>query len=184
MPGLQGRVALGVIGRPHGVRGQVRIRPYTERPGDVAAYGPVELADGRRLEIAVVGEAKGMVTVRLAGVTDRDAAAALTGQEIFVPRERLPQTAAGEYYHHDLIGLAAEGVDGTALGRVVAVQDFGAGTVLEIARGAGGTVLVPFGDAAVPEVDIEGGRVVIDPPPGLWDEDAAEAADEDEDEHG
>lgn len=185
MAGARDRVALGVIGRPHGVKGLVRIRPYTERPGDVAAYGPVALADGRRFEVTVVGEARGTVTARLSGVTDRDAAAALTGREIFVARAALPETVANEYYHHDLIGLAAEGVDGMALGRVVAVHDFGAGPVLEIARENGGSVMVPFTDAVVPEVDMVGGRMVIDPPPGLLDEDEVPGTDaDDEDGNG
>lgn len=175
------RVALGVIGRPHGVKGLVRIRSYTERPRDVAAYGPVELADGRRLGIEVVAEAKGMVTARLEGVDGRDAAAALNGAEIFVSRAALPKAGADEYYHHDLIGLRADVVDGTALGRVIAVHDFGAGTVLEIEREEGavgsGTVMVPFTGDTVPEVDIEGGRLVVDAQPGLLDE---ESGNEDE----
>lgn len=200
------RVAVGVIGRPHGVRGLVRIRSYTERPADVGAYGPVTLADGRSFELSVVGEGPGKtlgktpgksgstLTARLAGIADRDAAAALTGQEIFVPRAALPATAEDEYYLHDLIGLAAAGVDGTPMGRVVAVHDFGAAPVLEIApdreaggsgngRGdGGGTIMVPFTDAAVPVVDIGGGRLVVDPPPGLLD--GSGLPDDDEDAPG
>ncbi len=170
MTAARDRVALGVVGRPHGVRGLVRIRPYTARPGDVAAYGPVALADGRRFAVEVVAEAKGWVTARLEGIEDRDAAAALAGQELFVPRGALPAPAPGEYYLHDLIGLRAAGADGTEMGRVVAVHDFGAGPILEIGPGkddAGATVMVPFTDAAVPEVDLDGGRLVVEAPPEL-----------------
>lgn len=170
MAGVADRVALGVIGRPHGVKGLVRIKPYTERPRDVAAYGPVELADGRRFAIEAVTEAKGMVTARIEGIDDRAAAAALTGEEIFVPRTALPEAGVNEFYYHDLIGLRAVSVEGAELGRVVAVHDFGAGPVLEIGEATGDTVMVPFTDAVVPDVDIEGGRLRIDAPPGLLDE--------------
>ena len=103
----------------------------------------------------------------------RDAAAALKGLRLYVARERLPEPEAGEFYHADLIGLAAEGTDGKRLGTVRAVEDFGAGILLEIGLEDGGTAMIPFSAEAVPEVDIEGGRVVVAPPEGLIEDKSA-----------
>jgi 16S rRNA processing protein RimM len=168
------RVAVGMVGRAHGIRGQVHIRSYTARPEDIAAYGPVETADGRRLEIAVVAVNKRDVTARVAGVADRNGAEALRGQELFVPRAALPETAADEYYLHDLVGLRAESVAGEALGRVIAVEDFGAGPVLELEGVDGKGVYMPFTADAVVKVDVAAGRITLDPPPGLLDDDGNE----------
>jgi 16S rRNA processing protein RimM len=168
------RVAVGVVGRAHGVRGQVHIRSYTARPEDITAYGPVETADGRRLEIAVVAVSKADVTARISGVTDRNGAEALRGQDLFVPRAALPQTAPDEYYHHDLVGLRAESVAGEPLGRVTAVEDFGAGPVLELKGADGKGVYMPFTADAVVKVDVAAGRITLDPPPGLLDDDGNE----------
>jgi 16S rRNA processing protein RimM len=181
MAGAKELVALGIIGRPHGVRGLVHIRPYTVAPDGIAAYGPVQTGDGKRLEVEVVAVNKANVTARIAGITDRDAAAALTGTELFVPRAALPEAAGDEYYHHDLIGLRAVAVDGNELGRVRAVEDFGAGTMLEIELTDGTGVYTPFSREAVPEVDVKGGKVVINPLPGLWSAED-DGADEDVDE--
>jgi 16S rRNA processing protein RimM len=154
-------VCVGVVAGAHGIRGAVRVKSFTDRPADVAAYGPVEDDGGtRRFSIAAIGEAKGLVIARLDGVADRDAAEGLKGCRLFVPRERLPATEEDEFLAADLVGLAAEAVDGSPLGRIAQVFDFGAGTVLEIGKG----LMVPFTRAAVPVVDVAGGRVVIDPP--------------------
>lgn len=175
-----GKVCLGVVTGAHGVRGLVKVKPFTEEPEGVAAYGPVETKDGaRRFVIETKGMAKDLVICRLEGVTDRDVAAALRGTELYVPRERLPQTDEDEegWYHADLVGLLAVGIDGTPYGRVVGVENFGAGDLLEIAPEEGGeTVLMSFTDENVPEVDIEGGKVVIDPPPGTFGDEAAAGA--------
>jgi 16S rRNA processing protein RimM len=108
--------------------------------------------------------------VSLKGVSSRNEAEALTGLDLSIPRDRLPKADDDEFYHADLIGLDAVGKDGAALGTVIAVQNFGAGDLLEIAPRRGATILVPFTRAAVPEIDIAGKRVVVDPPPGLLDE--------------
>ena len=171
------RVCLGVVVGAHGVRGLVRVKPFTEDPDGVAAYGPVETADGkRRFKIKVTGATKGVVICQLEGVTDRDMAEALRGTELYVDRAMLPEVDEEEgYYQADLIGLQAIGADDRLYGRVVAVQNFGAGDLLEIARPEGGpTVLVPFTDDNVPEVDLEGGRLTLDPPEGLFDEGGAD----------
>ncbi len=172
----QKKVCLGVVVGAHGVRGEVRVKPYTEEPKGVAGYGPVETRTGRRFKIAAVGLAKGTVICRLEGVADRDEAEALRGTELFVDRARLPEMDEEEgWYHADLIGLSAVGMDGVVYGRVVAVENFGAGDLLEIERAEGGpSVYLPFTDGNVPEVDIAGQRVVIDPPAGIFDEGPAE----------
>jgi len=165
-------VCLGVIARPHGVRGLVRIRPFTEDPRAIAAYGPLtDRKSGREFMVSVTHVVKGMVTARIAGIGDRGQAEKLTGTELWVTRAALPETAnEEEYYHHDLIGLAAYREDGAALGQVVAMRNYGAGDLLELRIPKGPVVLVPFTRRCVPVVDVQGGRVVIDPLPGLLDE--------------
>jgi 16S rRNA processing protein RimM len=169
------RICLGAITGAQGVRGAVRIKPFTARPEDVASYGAVEDEAGyRSWTIRLVGKAKGVVIGKIAGIDDRDAAEALKGLRLYVARSALPPPQEEEYYHADLLGLAVELSDGTMLGRVRAVHDFGAGDSIEVERAAGGTVLVPFSKAAVPVVDLAGGRLVVDPPEGLLDGKAVE----------
>lgn len=165
-------VCLGVIGRPHGVRGQVRIRPYTGDARAISAYGPLtDRKSGREFKVSVVNVAKGMVTAQIEGVTDRDQAADLTGIELWVARTALPDTEdEEEYYHHDLVGLAAFDKDGAALGEVVGIENYGAGDLLEFRTPQGREVMVPFTRRCVPVVDLDAGRVVIDPLPGLLDD--------------
>ena len=164
-------VCLGVITQPHGIKGLVRIKPFTEDARAVAAYG--ELTDrktGRSFTLSVANVVKGMVTARIEGVTDRDQAAALKGTELWVPRRALPETEGEEYYHHDMIGLTAVDKDGGQIGEVVGVENYGAGDLLELRTGEGRTVLVPFTGACVPEVDLDARRVVVDIPPGLLED--------------
>jgi 16S rRNA processing protein RimM len=162
------RVCVGVVAGAHGVRGALRIKSYTAEPADVARYGSLADEAGRReFKPRLIGVAKGVVLVKFAGVVDRDAAEALRGCRLYLPREALPPPDDEEYYHADLIGLDALLGDGTRLGRVQAVHDFGAGDCLEIVRSAGPPAMVPFTRAVVPVVDLENGRLVIDPPPGL-----------------
>lgn len=178
------RVAVGKVGRPHGVRGQVHVWSYTARPEDAAAYGPVETADGRRFVLEVVRANGTDLTVRIAGIAGRDQAAGLTGQELFVPRAMLPETAEGEYYHHDLVGLRAVGVADEDLGRIAAVEDFGAGPVLVLEATDGGTFYLPFTAGVVVRVELDAGRITLDPPRELMEEPGAPedgAAQEDED---
>lgn len=164
------RICLGVVTGPHGVRGLLRVKTFTAEPEGIAAYGPLEDEAGTRcFDIELVGAAKGAVLVRVAGIADRDAAERLKGLRLYVPRAALPPPGDEEYYHADLIGLAASLTDGSLLGRVTAVHDFGAGDSLEIVRPDGRVVMVPFTRAIVPLVDPAGGRLVVVPPPGLLD---------------
>jgi len=166
------RVCLGVVGAPHGVRGAMRIKSFTDEPEAIASYGALEDESGERhFTLRLLGSAKGdgMLIANFSGITDRDRAEALRGLRLYLPRAALPAPAEDEFYYADLVGLTAALGDGTKLGNIIAVHDFGAGDVLEIAREAGAPVLVPFTRAAVPVVDLAGGRVVIDPPDGLLD---------------
>lgn len=174
------RVCLGAIAGAHGVGGAVRIRSFTTEPADVAAYGPVSDEDGKRVfEIDIIGEAKGVVIGTIPGVTDRDAADALKGTRLYIARDALPVPDEDEFYHGDLLGLVAERVDGNRFGQVIGIRTVGETDVLEISRDDGlPSVMVPFTSAATPVVDLDGGRIVIDPPAGLID-DVAGDVDED-----
>ena len=168
------QVVVAQIGAAHGVKGEVRLKPFTQVPADVAAYGPLTAPDGRVFEIEAIRPAAGtspdMMVARFKGIGDRTAAEALTNIELSVPQDRLPPTEANEFYHSDLIGLEAVTIGGHVLGAIVGVPNYGAGDLLEIAPSTGATILVPFTEAAVPKVDVAGGRVVVDPPRGLLDD--------------
>jgi 16S rRNA processing protein RimM len=158
-------VCVARIGAAHGVRGAVKLWTFTENPLAVTRYGPLFSKDGARsFEVAHAREGKGHLVATLKGVTNRNEAESLNGLELYVAREKLPATEDDEYYHADLIGLAAETAAGEPLGRVVAIHNFGAGDIIEIAPPGGATMLLPFTNAVVPTVDLAGGRVVIDPP--------------------
>ena len=160
----QDRVLLGVVAAPHGVRGLVRIKSFTEDPMAVGAYGPLSDESGKKeYRVEALSAARGAVLARIEGVADRTAAEALRGLRLFVERQRLPHTGEREWYEADLIGLEAVGTDGRNWGKVTAFHDFGAGSVMEVSGG----VMLPFTDEAVPEIDVAGGKVLIDPPAGL-----------------
>jgi 16S rRNA processing protein RimM len=165
------RLCVGIVTGPHGVHGAVRIKSFTEIPEDIARYGPVEdEASRHRFDLSLRGAANGVLIAQLSGVGDRDAAEALRGLRLYLPRAALPQTEPEEYYHADLIGLEAVLDDGTPVGRVRAIYDFGAGDTLELARPGAPPVMVPFTRAIVPIVAPAEGRLVLEPPPGLLDD--------------
>ncbi len=160
-------ILLGVIGRPHGVRGLVHVTSHTADKAALADYGPLSDGKGRRFTLAWRGEGVAELTELRDGVAvrvgDRDAAARLTNTRLYIERACLPAPVDDEFYLADLIGLDAVDASGMARGRVVAVHDYGAGASLEIAS-VGAPLIVPFTRAAVPHVDIAGGRVVVSPP--------------------
>lgn len=162
-------VLVAEIGAAHGIKGEVRLKSFTAVPLSVMDYGPLTAADGRTFELLSARPAAGssspdMLVVRFKGVADRNAAEKLNRIELSVPQDRLPPAGEGEYYHADLIGLAAVTKDGAPLGTVVAVQNYGAGDLIEIAPPQGKTLLIPFTDDAVPQVDVAGGHMVVEPP--------------------
>jgi 16S rRNA processing protein RimM len=162
-------VLMGAIVDAHGVRGLVRVKSFAGTPRAIVSYEPLEDANGRPYRLTLKGGAGDMLIAAIDGVTDRDQAARLKGTQLFVSRDALPATGAGEFYHADLVGLEVRLQDGRVFGTVRAVHDFGAGDALEITREQG-EVMVPFTTAAVPVVDIEGGFIMLDPPIGLLSE--------------
>jgi 16S rRNA processing protein RimM len=176
------RILMGVIGRPHGVRGLVHVQSFTGDPLALADYGVLEDERGRKFTLRWQSEGIARLAERLGGrdvaVADRDTAQALTNTRLFVPRAALPAAEEDEYYLTDLIGLRAENQDGGVIGRVAIVHDYGAGTSLEIALDGGAPPLIlPFTARAVPVVDVPGGRIVVDPPETTAGEPEGEAAD-------
>ena len=158
------KVLVARIGAPHGVRGEVKLWPFTEDPMAAVDYGPLETEDGaRQFEIASLRPGKDFLVARVAGVDDRNAAEMLRNIDLFVPRDRLPPIEDDEtYYHADLVGLSVVTAENAALGTVVALHNFGAGDVIEIRPADGGqTLMLPFTEAVVPEVDVKAGRLVV-----------------------
>jgi 16S rRNA processing protein RimM len=163
------RILMGVIGRPHGVRGLVHVHSYTVDPDDLTAYGVLTDEGGRAFTLRWEREGIARLSRQVDGqdvpIRDREAAAALTNTRLYVLRSTLPAADEDEYYLSDLIGLRAEDQAGRVLGTVAIVHDYGAGTSLEITpTQASAPLLLPFTAQAVPVVDIAGGRIVIDPP--------------------
>ncbi|HXX26686.1 MAG TPA: ribosome maturation factor RimM [Pseudolabrys sp.] len=160
------RIRVARIGAAHGIRGEVRLWPFTQDPMDVASYGELESEDGaRRFTIEALRPAKEFLVARLSGVADRDAAEKLANLELFVPRERLPAIEEGDtWYHADLIGLAAVTEDGLAIGTVTAIHNFGAGDIIEITPEEGAVLMLTFTEASVPKVDLEAKRIFVLPP--------------------
>lgn len=158
-------VCVGAIAGAHGVRGAVKVKSFTAEAADLTAYGPLSDESGkRRFGLTPIGMARGEILARIDGVEDRDQAEALRGTRLYADRARFPAPEEDEFYHADLIGLDVSDPDGKALGVVQAIFNHGAGDMMEIALRAGGSALVPFTKAAVPVVDIAGGRVVVEMP--------------------
>ncbi|MBL4905863.1 MAG: ribosome maturation factor RimM [Sneathiella sp.] len=161
-----GRLLLGVIAGAKGIKGEVKVKTFTEVPEGITSYGTLENKSGStQYKVKLVGFSKGLPVVRVAGVSDRNQAEALKGTELYVSRDKLPDTEGDdEFYHTDLIGLDAVFEDGTKFGIILRVHDFGAGDMLEITpegESVKSTVLVPFTIEMVPTVDIAAGQVVL-----------------------
>jgi 16S rRNA processing protein RimM len=157
------RICVAQIGGAHGLRGEVKLKSFTADPMAVTGYGPLTTEDGSAtFEIEAVRAAKDHLIARFRGVDDRDTAERLANVRLFVPRERLPPLATDEFYHADLIGLTAVTADGSEIGTVVAVHDFGAGDIVEVLPAGGGTsIMLPFTAAFVPSVDLANRRIVV-----------------------
>ena len=159
------QICIARIGAAHGMRGAVKLWTFTEDPLAVTHYGPLATKDGARsFEVATAREAKGHLVATLKGIATREEAERLNGIELYITREKLPATDEDEYYHADLIGLSAVNAANEPLGRVIAIHNFGAGDIIEIAPPSGATLLLPFTNAVVPSVDLKAGHVVIELP--------------------
>ena len=173
---MAAQICIARIGAAHGVRGAVKLWTFTEDPLAVTQYGPLATKDGARsFEVATAREAKGHLVATLKGVATREDAERLNGVELYIAREKLPVTGENEYYHADLIGLAAVTAANQSLGRVIAIHNFGAGDIIEIAPPQGATMLLPFTSAVVPSVDLASGRVVIELPAEIEGDGPADA---------
>jgi 16S rRNA processing protein RimM len=149
----------------YGIRGEVKVKVFTEAPEGIAAYGPLSTATGHVLRVLSVRAGKpGEAVLRFEGIADRGAAEALKGEGLYVARAALPEPEMGEFYLADLVGLRAQTREGALFGRVTGVHDFGAGPVLEIANPDGETQYLPFSNDVVPEVDLVGARIIVAPP--------------------
>jgi len=170
---MSSQICVARIGAAHGVRGAVRLWTFTEDPLAVKHYGPLMTKDGaRQFEVTHVREAKDHLVATLKGIATREDAERLNGLELYIARDKLPETDEDEYYHADLIGLVAFNAADEPLGRVVAIHNFGAGDIIEIAPAKGASMLLPFTNAVVPTVDLAGGRVVIELPQEIEGDDA------------
>ena len=162
---MPSQICVARIGAAHGVRGAVKLWTFTEDPFAVRRYGPLLTKDGKhQFEVAQAREARDHLVATFMGVTTRDDAERLNGLELYVARDRLPATDEDEYYHTDLIGLAAVTAANEPLGEVIAIHNFGAGDIIEIAPASGATLMLPFSNAVVPTVDLAGGKVLIELP--------------------
>ncbi len=167
---MSDRICVGAIAGAFGVKGEVRLKSFCAEPDAIATYGPLSSEDGKSSwDLRITRQVKNGFAARLSGVANKDAADALRGVRLFAPRERLPDLPDDEYYHADLIGLTVLDTGGTELGRVKSVLNHGAGDILEITGpGMKQPILYPFTMAAVPTVDLASGRIIADPPDGLF----------------
>ena len=165
-------LAVGAIAGPHGVRGQFKVKLFAETPAALEQYGVLQIDDGRALKLSVKSvNSKGLVIVSAVGVTSREAAQALRGLLLSTSRASLPDLADDELYHADILGATVFHEDGTNLGEVIALHNFGAGEIIEVKPASGNSVMLPFAGESVVSVDIQNRRVVLAPPVGLLDDD-------------
>lgn len=164
MPKPTNPVKMAVIGAAHGIRGEVRVKTFTADPLGLADYGPLYARDGRAFEIVSIRPQATVVVVQFRGTNDRNAAEALNGIELFVDRSALPDDLEDEeFYHADLVGLAVRDTAGDIVGKVRAVLNYGGGDILEVSMDNDDDALIPFTKAAIPDVSVSGGYVVVDP---------------------
>ena len=175
------RILVGEITGAHGIRGDVLVRSYTETPDAIAAYGPLTDVSGKKsYSLSVVRVTSKGIVARVAGVNDRNGAEPLRGTKLYIERSKLPATSETEFYHADLIGLRAVTADGSALGKIVSVQNFGAGDLLELKPPEGETEFIPFEARWVPSVDLDAGMLIINRPAVTVDDDDDGPAADDE----
>ena len=166
-------LVVGAIAGPHGVRGQFKVKLFAETSAALEQYGDLKIDDGRMLKLSVNSiNSNGLVIVSAVGVTSREGAEALRGMLLSTSRASLPDPADDELYHADLLGVAVFHKDGTNLGEVVALYNFGAGEIIEVKPASGTSVMLPFNSESVVSIDIPNRRIVLAPPVGFLDDDA------------
>ncbi len=167
------RICVGALAGAFGVDGEVRLKSFCAIPETIADYAPLYTEtnpDG--FAVTLKRPVKNGFAARLSGIKTKEQADALRGQQLFADRDKLPGLPDDEYYHSDLIGLLVLDTGGAELGNVKDVQNHGAGDLLEVqSKGSSGTVLLPFTQAAVPTVDLATGRIIVDPPEGVFPDD-------------
>ncbi|MDZ5451436.1 ribosome maturation factor RimM [Labrys sp. ZIDIC5] len=161
-PAPQNLVVLGVFGAAHGLKGEIRLKSYTEEPLAIANYGPLLTKSGRQVKLTSVRQAKDVLIARVEGVGDRTGAEQLVNLQLFVERTVLgaPEDE-DEFFHADLIGLVARDEAGEKIGTVTGLFDFGAGDIIEVTPDGAKPLLLPFSKAVVPVVDIKAGHIVV-----------------------
>jgi len=171
------KVLMAKIGAAHGIRGEVRVKPFGDDPLSFTDYGILTSKDGgRSFEVERARVQKTVVITKFRNVNDRNQAEELNGVELFVDRGQLPEPDEDEYYYSDLNGLAVVDQNGNALGKIVAVQDFGAGDLLEIRPRRGRTFYIPFTKDFVPEVSVSSGQVTAHLPDDYFSEDNSDSS--------
>jgi 16S rRNA processing protein RimM len=174
-------VQMAVIGAAHGLKGELRVKTFTGDPLALGDYGPLYSRDGRAFEILDLRPQGNVLVARFKGIADRNAAEALNGTQLFVDRSALPDDLdEGEFYHADLVGLSVKDDAGAVIGKVTAVQNYGGGDILAVTLAGGGEALIPFTQAAVPDISVVGGYVVVDPVAAGMIEDEDEAGIDDD----
>ena len=165
-------LCVGTIAGAFGVRGEVRLKSFTSAPHAIADLAPLVREDGvQEFDVVITGQTKNGLTARMSGIVSKEEADAKKGTKLFVPRSRLPDLPDDEYYYSDLEGLEVFDTGGAPLGQVKSVHNHGASDLLEIKLpNSNATVLLPFTNAAVPTVDLKLGRIVADPPLGIFPE--------------
>ena len=172
---MQRGVLLAAVIGAQGLKGEVKAKIFTATPDALPRYGALHDATGRTYEITAFRLGKpGEAVIAFKGVTDRNAAEALKGTELFLARDRLPATDSEEFYHADLLGLEAFDSEARLVGKVAAIHNFGAGDVIEITRADGDSVLLAFTKETVPLIDVAGGRIEIAVPEDMEDNDHVE----------
>lgn len=163
-------LCLGVILGPHGIKGAVRVKSFTEKPESIAEYGTLHDKKGKSIDLQLEGQSKGALIASIKGMTTRTQAELLKGTELFIKRNLLPSTDDGEYYHADLLGLIVYNRDGKKMGVVKAMHNFGAGDIVEVAiTETENTVLIPFNNNTVPDIDFVKHEMIVEIPLGLLD---------------
>ncbi|MBV9550046.1 MAG: ribosome maturation factor RimM [Alphaproteobacteria bacterium] len=155
-------ILLAAVIGAQGLKGEVKVKTFTQSPEALRAYGVLHDASGKHYEVTAFRAGKpGEALLAFKGIHDRGAAEALKGVELYVKRAALPATAENEFYHADLIGLEAFDSEGRLVGKIAAIHNFGAGDVIAIHRSDGDEVLLAFTAETMPEIDIANGRVTI-----------------------